>query len=320
MDSSILVPLDGSVLSEHALPLACDLALRTQAILRLVHVHTLSPSPISIEGQPVIDEHLASLSREHERTYLERIKHQLAVVAGPQLQLTVDVLDRSIESIVNESVAVFLANYVLTTGVDLVVMTTHGRSGLARFWLGSVADTLVRLSRIPILLLRPTEHAINYAQPPSLSKILIPLDGSGLAEQILEPAVAVGDLMQAEYTLLRVVKPAHFASFSSSPQLERWDMETNRELETQAANYLNRVAQRLQTTDRRMYTRVLFANNPASAILEEAQQQAMDLIALATHGRSGWARFTLGSVADKVLRGATVPVLVYRPSKGGMEE
>ncbi|HMN26762.1 MAG TPA: universal stress protein, partial [Caldilineaceae bacterium] len=84
MYSSILVPLDGSLLSEHALPLACALALRANALLRLVHVHTLSTSPIYIEGQPVIDENLVSLSQEHERIYLERIKHQLASVAGPQ--------------------------------------------------------------------------------------------------------------------------------------------------------------------------------------------------------------------------------------------
>ena len=200
MYRSILVPLDGSVLSEQALPLACELAQRAKAVLRLVHVHApsaspiySSSSPIYIEGQPVIGENLASLSREHERTCLEHIKHQLAAVVGPHLEVTVEVLERPIESMVNESVAVFLANYVRTTGVDLVVMTTHGRSGLERVWLGSVADTLVRLSRIPILLLRPTVHAITYAQPPGLRKILIPLDGSSLAEQILEPALAIGE-------------------------------------------------------------------------------------------------------------------------------
>ena len=319
MYSSILVPLDGSLLSEHALPLACALALRANALLRLVHVHTLSTSPIYIEGQPVIDENLVSLSQEHERIYLERIKHQLASVAGPQLDITVNVLERPMESIVSEPLAVFLANYLLTTGVDLVVMTTHGRSGLERFWLGSVADTLVRLSSIPILLLRPTDSAINYAHPPSLRKILIPLDGSSLAEQILEPALAVGEVLHAEYTLLRVVKPATFAGFSSRPQMERLDMETNREMEAAATNYLSNVAQRLQTADHQIWTRVLFANNPASAILEDAQHHATELIALATYGRSDWAHLTLGSVADKVLRGATVPVLIYRPREGGVE-
>lgn len=312
MYNSILVPLDGSSLSEHALPLACELALRSGAMLRLVHVHTLSSSPIYSEGQPVIGENLASLSQAHEHAYLERIKHQLAAVAGPQLKLTVDVLDRSIERIVNEPLAVFLANYVLTIGVDLVVMTTHGRSGLAHFWLGSVADTLVRQSRIPILLLRPTDGATDYAHPPRLKKILIPLDGSSLAEQILAPALAVGDLMQAEYMLLNVVKQPNVDSFSW-PLMDYWDMETQREMETQATNYLSRVAERLQSAERQIGTRVLFAQNPASAILEAAQHDAIDLIALATHGRSGWARLTLGSVADKVLRGSRVPVLIYRP-------
>lgn len=319
MYRSILVPLDGSSFSEHALPIAGEIALRSGARLHLVHVHTLSPSPISIEGQPVINENLASLSREHERTYLARIKHQLASVIGPQLKLTFEVLDRSLESIVNEPLAVFLASYVLTTDVDLVVMTTHGRSGLAHFWLGSVADTLVRLNSIPSLLLRPTDSATDYAQPPTLKKILIPLDGSSLAEQIVEPALALGELMQAEYTLLRVVKPTNFASFSASPQIDRLDIETNREMETEATNYLSRVAQRLQSAKHQIGTQVRFAQNPANAILEEAQNHGIDLIALATHGRSGWVRFTLGSVADKVLRGARIPVLMYRLREGGSE-
>lgn len=320
MYRSILVPLDGSSFSEHALPIAGEIALRSGAMLRLVHVHTLSPSPISIEGQPVIGENLASLSREHEHTYLARVKHQLASIAGPHLKLTVEVLDRSLESLVNEPLAVFLANYILTTGVDLVVMTTHGRSGLARFWLGSVADTLVRQNSVPILFLRPTDSPTDYAQPPSLKKILVPLDGSSLAEQILEPALVLGELMQAEYTLLRVVKPVHFASFSASSQIDRLDREINRAMETEATNYLSRVAQRLQRAKHQIRTQVRFAQNPANAILEEVQNQGIDLIALATHGRRGWVRFTLGSVADKVLRGTVTPVLMYRPSEGGVEE
>ena len=73
------------------------------------------------------------------------------------------------------------------------------------------------------------------------------------------------------------------------------------------------MVERLQSAERQIGTRVLFAQNPASAILEDAQHDEIDLIALATHGRSGWARLTLGSVADKVLRGSRVPVLIYRP-------
>jgi len=313
---SILTPLDGSAFSEHALPMACKIALRAKAMLRLVHVHALSTSPIFVEGHPVIDENMHSLHREHERLYLEQIKERLTTLM-PALQIEVEAYDRPIESLVNESVGTFLARRIAERDdVDLIVMTTHGHSGLTRFWLGSVADELVRMSHVPILLLRPTDQAIDYAHPPSLKKILVPLDNSSLSEQVLPLALALGDLMQAdEYTLVNVVQPFNFTSFSSNKPMVYLDMDPDRELETQATNYLSSVAQRLQNGEHRILTRVLLAQNPASAILEDAQKQAVDLIALATHARSGWARLALGSVADKVLRGATAPVLMVRPSE-----
>src|SRR5438067_676921 len=92
-------------------------------------------------------------------------------------------------------------------GADLVVMTTHGRGPLGRLWLGSVADALVRDLAMPLLLVRPQETAPDFKREPLLKHLLLPLDGSPLAEQMLEPAVALGTLMEADYTLLRVIKP-----------------------------------------------------------------------------------------------------------------
>jgi nucleotide-binding universal stress UspA family protein len=95
--------------------------------------------------------------------------------------------------------------YAAATGADLLVMTTHGRGPLARFWLGSVADALVRQASVPILLVPPKGAAPDLAQTPVIRRVLIPLDGSELAEQVLEPALALGAATQTEYTLLRVV-------------------------------------------------------------------------------------------------------------------
>ena len=106
-------------------------------------------------------------------------------------------------------------------------MTTHGvRSRRARLWLGSI--TIHWCAQMTFRSYSAANGSpSDYAHPPSLKKILVPLDGSSLAEQILEPALVLGELMQAEYTLLRVVKPAHFASFSSSSQIDRLDREIN---------------------------------------------------------------------------------------------
>ena len=89
------------------------------------------------------------------------------------------------------------------------MMTTHGHGPLSRFWLGSVADEMVRRATTPILLVRPHEKAIDLAAEPVLRHILIPLDGSALAEQVLGPAAALGSLLQCDdYTLLRVYRLA----------------------------------------------------------------------------------------------------------------
>jgi len=306
---SILVLLDGSPFAEHALPCAYEIAQRSGATLRLVHVHTLSATPIHVEGQPVIDENLASLSREHERMYLEQVKARLPEVYA-EIDITVQVLDRSVESIVNESLGAFLAAHIATTGIDLVVMTTHGRGGLARFWLGSVADMLVRLTNVPILLIRPTENPPDFAHPPVFQQILVPVDGSVLSEQIIEPALALGELLQAEYTLLLVVEPL-YADYNLITHTTTLDAEAIQ----RAQSYLATLAQRLGTENRSIATRFILAENPAVVILEHAQRHANDLIAMATHGRSGVKRLLIGSVADKVLRGATTPVLVYRPQE-----
>jgi nucleotide-binding universal stress UspA family protein len=312
MFKSILVPLDGSPFSEHALPMACEIARRAGANLRLVHVHAPSASPIYVEGEPVIDENLASRSQAHEERYLAQIKHQLAEVVGSDLKVTVELLDRPLESMVSESLATFLAAHIATTAPDLVVMTTHGRSGLTRAWLGSVADTLVRLSHTPTLLLRPQDGAPDFVHRPLFKHILILLDGTPLAEQILEPALTFGAIMQAESTLLRVVETDIFPSYLLLPQAKGYIPQVIEETEIQAQNYLTGVALRFQDKEH-IHTRVVLGDHAASTILAEAQRHTDVLIACATHGRSGLAQLLLGSVADKVLRGATTPMLMVRP-------
>ncbi|CAN5815126.1 universal stress protein [soil metagenome] len=309
MYHSIVVPLDGSPFSEQALPLACTIAERARATLQLVHVHALSAAPIYIEGLPVIDEQLVSQSRAHAFAYLEQVKARL-LTEQPMLNIVIKALDRAVESLVNEPLGAFLADHIAASNSDLIVMTTHGRSGLMRAWLGSVADTLVRLSHIPILLVRPMEDPATFAQPPLFKHILIPLDGSALAEQILTPTLMLGALMQAECTLLHVVEPL-FPTYSAFTQTKQVD-----EVGIQAAQrYLADVVKRFGATNPTMTTRALLAQQPAVAILDYAQRHTIDLIALATHARSGFARMWLGSVADKLLRGATPPVLLYRPEQ-----
>lgn len=304
MYNSILVPLDGSPVGEQALPLACSIAQQSGATLHLVHVHTLGDT-VFVEGLPVIDAELHSLGRDHERTYLERIRTRLTTNAA----LTITCANPDCD----ETVAYTLMQYIAAHSNDLVVMTTHGRSGVARFWLGNVADVLLRTSAIPLLLVH--SHDAEAAAPPAVgSRILIPLDGSALAEQILEPALALGDPMGAAYVLLQIVQPP--VVYGPVPYAEPVDLdfEGTQRRQAEAQRYLDSLAQRLQVAGAHVTTMAPIAQHPAQAILEVAQQHASTLIALATHGRSGIRRAFLGNIADKIVRGTTIPVLVYRPA------
>jgi nucleotide-binding universal stress UspA family protein len=129
----------------------------------------------------------------------------------------------------------------------------------------------------------------------------------------LSPALKFGGLMQAEYTLLRVAEPFIIVGYAPLAQVSRLDLKLSQEGLDEAQRYLARVAERLQAEGFTIRTRALQATHPAAAILDEAHRQDTDLIAMTTHGRSGIARLLLGSVADKVLRGAALPMLIQRP-------
>jgi nucleotide-binding universal stress UspA family protein len=312
MEPTIVVPLDGSAYAEGAVPTAQALAARSGAELYLVHVCLGDGQPpIYVEGLPVIDSELRSKAREHRMAYLERIRDRLTAGAAAG-RIHVRLIDAPASDASDVTVAAAVAAEARRVGAGLIVMTTHGRGGLARFWLGSVADALLREAAPPTLLLRPTEQGAGV-ELPVLGPILIPLDGSALAEQIIQPAQALGRHLSAEYMLLQVVEP--FVPFGTAPFTEPVDHDPDRtrRLEAEALTYLERVAAPIRTTGAQVHVRVRVATPVAPAVLEEAAERHAGLIALATHGRSGVQRALLGSVADKVLRGAETPVLIYRP-------
>lgn len=299
MYRSLLVPLDGSSCAEHALPFAASIARRTDATLQVVRVHVPVASAFS-GSELVADLPLDEAIREQEAVYLDRVVQRLAAVFPGRVRHT----------LVDGPIADALHEQAVAAGTDLVVMATHGRGPFSRFWLGSVADALLRRLPMPILLVRPGEAAPDLATDISVRKILIPLDGSALAEQVLEPAIGFGSLTQAEYILLRVVE-------TFLPQPRQFPGSLCDRLAEEAQSYLDRVADRLREKSLRVETRVAINLPPVTAILEAASVQAADLIALETHGRGGMARLLLGSVADKVVRSAPTPVLVHRPAPEG---
>lgn len=295
----ILVPLDGSDLAERAVSVAAALARRAAAELLLVHVHMpISANPIHVEGLPVIDEQMRSLRRDHEQAYLAGASQRLSGVGAST-------------ALLDGPVAVALSEHAERSGARLIVMTTHGRGGFDRAWLGSVADELARISPVPLLLVRPEPGQA----PDPLRRILVPLDGSLLAEAILEPAVWLARLEpDAELVLLRVVPSAVAATWVPDPALAA--SIAAQELagrEQDAREYLEDVLRRLGASGLPVRTRLEVAVSVPAAILEVAREERAEVVALATHGRSGVVRMALGSVADKVVRASRLPILLFRP-------
>jgi nucleotide-binding universal stress UspA family protein len=311
MYRSILVPLDGSTFGEHALPIALSVARRSGATVQVVHVY-VPLATVYAESRPGLENTFNPSYRQHGEGYLDRVVKRLAD-ASP-VRVTSCLLDGSI-------VGDALLEHVNATRPSLTIMTTHGRGSLARAWLGSVADDLVRRTSTPMLLARPHEGKPDLHADVAFRRVLVPLDGSEFAERIVEPALALGGLSQAEYTLLRVIKPLMVGGYDLAAPVPHaleqtllHDLEQLYEQDRQAAErYLDNVAERLRKQSVKVAIRVATGESAAVAILNEVKAHNTDLVAIATHGRSALPRLFLGSVADKVLRGTTAPVLVYRP-------
>jgi nucleotide-binding universal stress UspA family protein len=291
MCRSILVPLDGSAFSEHALPLALSVARRSGAQLYLAHV---------LSGRGGLSNGTDRATAASRTVYLERLAQQIEnqAVRAP------------ITSILTGPVADTLLDYARSIRCDLIVLTTHGRGALSRLWLGSVADVIVRRSPAPVMLVRPHQPTPNAKVERPLRRVLVPLDGSPLAEAIIEHVVRIGRIMDFEYTLLRVVDPA---ALGLSPRDEETtDSTMLQPLKDRAQMYLDRQAEELRAQGLQVEA-VVTVGEPASSILAYARAHGSDMIAMATHGRGGVSLVLLGSVADKVLRGASLPMLLYSP-------
>lgn len=299
---SILVPLDGSPLAEQALALASHIAQRAGSKLRLVLAHQLPSAPLD----PLAAKLFTSIelaTRKSERAYLRGIQAKLRE-GGIRLSSAVTLTGQAGPE---------LAQYVSELAIDLVVMATHGRGGIRRAWLGSVADHLIRTLEVPVLLLRPREGEPAPAHP-GVGQILVPLDGSPLAEEALEAATALARIWDAEVTLLQVVQPVLPVADPALPRASAYDEGLTSSCRQQAQDYLDDLVEQLHEQGLRATGAAVVAWNVADAILDVARPERVAVVALATHGRGGLRRLILGSVADKLVRGADVPVLVYRPT------
>jgi nucleotide-binding universal stress UspA family protein len=291
MYSSILVPLDGSPLAARALPYATALARASRArlvLVRAVLAHTppgIDPSEAQVRVTERAGRDLDALAEYLRATGLSVDTH---VYYDQAVRAIVDLAEQQ--------------------AVDLVVMSTHGRGGLGRWVYGSVADRVLQRLIVPVLLV-PAASGAPWAADGWL-RVVVPLDGSALAEEVLGAVRGLASVRDVELLLLRTIEPPapFIAEESGRLPAVRQDAEV-----ADARRYLDDLATRLRSDGLTVTTRAV-VGECAPTIATAAVAYGADLLALATHGRGGLARVVFGSVTASLLHRAHTPLLLVRPT------
>lgn len=304
MFRTVLVPLDGSRLAEAALPVAVRLVRDAGAKLHLVLIHEPVVAVLGMNNLAYPSLELESELRDREHSYLATAAADLSAVSGEDVGLH-EVDGAAGPAICEEAGRI---------GADLVVMATHGRGTFGRIWLGSVADYVVRHLAVPILLVH-LECRGKWPCMSPLRGILVALDLSRNAEAILEPVIALARMTRASLTLAHISEVVLEIEQSAMPVPLQQGAELLEASRVAAQERLDRTAVRVRKSGLNVATRAIIGAGAASGLLDALEEDQFDLIAMTTHGYSGMQRLLLGSVADKVIRGATKPVLVMRPER-----
>ncbi len=283
---AILIPLDGSAFAESALPLAIGLAEQGRATLHVVHV---AASAFEVTAM---------------REYLDAVRDRFAhrVQAGIRTALLTGTTEDAI------------ADHVRAQAVDLVVLATHGRGGVSRAWLGSVAEALLATLPVPVLLHRPAAAPTDAAMAPALPRSLfVPIDRSEVAPVILSAVATLAGIVDAEVVLAMVIAPMDVRAEVVSRVRFTSDELSAAAHDEAARAYLESAAEPLRAAGLRVRVAVFRDTHAATGILQGAEALGCDLIAMATHARRGWSRVVLGSITDKVVRGTSKTMLLTRP-------
>lgn len=285
MFQRILVPLDGSESAERILP-AVEALLRAdkaRAILvRAVHC-PLSKHP-----------HFTAVMGELEQAAQRHLSEIEGRLRGSGFAVE--------KRVVHGDPAPTIVTLARDESCDLIAMTARGRNAVARFLVGSIAEKVVRGSAVPVLVVRPPDAPATSKPTRPFQRLLVPLDGSGISEAALAPAAGLAKQFGSSVTLLHAVEPMELeAHLMALMPVEEQVAEARKKLDEDARGL------KAKGVDA---TIVVRKGRAAEEILAFTAENAVDLVCMATHGRSGPARWLLGSVAERVLRHSTAPLLL----------
>lgn len=292
--ATVLVPLDGTMLAEQALPTAMSIARRRHGRMELFLVHEprrrdgLEDWPWAVDSIQTDNDYIA----DKARAWSESLDGRVGFGAG------------------EGEIGRAICHRAREVGASLIVMATHARTGFARLLSGSVGDTIVRQSHVPVLLLRPPASNRRITRTPlHIRRVLIPVDATPAREELCDALNLVVDRGATELLLLQAIPPLHRRVHG----IRRIDPVATQRLFDATEGALGDASATLaQATGCDVYPHIAVDENPARAIRKFARRYSASLIAMTTHGR-GASRLFLGSVTDAVLRDGTSPLLVVRP-------
>jgi nucleotide-binding universal stress UspA family protein len=295
MYTKILVPLDGSERSERVLPHARSIVEALKVEVELLQV--IDPNVVIAFSDPkhgrYVDQ-VDSSKRNNSINYLERIANSFP---NPSKVTCTAELGNAAEIIADKAAA---------HPGTVIAMSTHGRSGVQRWVLGSTADKVLHAASTPLLLVRATNHT-PVGEATLLKKIVVPLDGSQLAELTLPHVVELAKNLGLEVVLVRVFDPL---SQGHMPYMEHIKEKMRKE----AKAYLELKVRGLKGEGLKDVSYLVLQGNAAAKIVDITLATHDNLVAICTHCRSGIGRWVLGSVTDRVVRYSGDPVLVIRAS------
>jgi nucleotide-binding universal stress UspA family protein len=300
MYTGMLIPLDGSKTAEKVLPYARYLAGRLETPVELLAVVDIAE--LAAQVSPEKARFLDTVINDSERQSKEYLSKIAATFPGSSAKCTID-KGKAEDVIIDRGEA--------NTGM-LIAMGTHGRSGINRWLLGSVAEKVLRGTTNPLLLVRATDEAKSEGEA-ILKSVVVPLDGSEIAASVLPMVAGLAKNLGLEVELFRAFN-IPFSVYSAGDGYYAVNVEELiKEVSNEAREYLEKKSAELKKLGVTKVTCSTKEGFGADEIISLGRKTPDNFIAMCSHGRSGVKRWVLGSVAETVVRHSEDPVLIVRP-------
>lgn len=318
MFKHILVPLDGSGRAEQALPVAAKLAHATGAAITLLRIVDTSPvSAPSADAKPILLQAVSESDIRLAQSYLDSI-------AASDRFTHIHVATRVVVGIVSSTIL----SEAVTQQADIIIICSHGLTGVSRWALGSIAEKVARYGTLPTLVLR--EGGPMLDKTTTSIRVLVPLDGSSQSETALEPATQLATALsapeQGALHLLHVVKPAFMTQVSKGMTSDAEESPANihmakQYLDATMSNVASSSGNTASNEKLAMTSLVVSNSDVAHTIIQEAEHGSgstarnADIIAMTAYGNNGPQHWALGSITERVLHSTRLPLFIVQPAR-----